>query len=296
MDIGFIGIGQMGQHMSRHILEAGYKLTVCDLNKEAAAQLIESGAKWADTPKEMATSCRVVITCLPTPQSVEQVVYGTNGLKSGWKSGDIYMDMSTNAPSLLRRIAEDARTMGVSVLDAPMSGGAIGAEKGTLAIMVGGDSASLEKVRKILECIGKSIFYVGDAGCGNVAKLVNNMISLACTTINAEGFVLGTKAGIAPQVLWEIVKASTGNNWSLQQYPDGVFKGNFEPGFRLSLAYKDIGLALDLGKEYSIPLPVGTAVREEISEAISAGFIDKNISSVIIPLENAAKIKVRSSK
>ena len=295
MDIGFIGIGQMGKHMSRHILEAGYKLTICDLNKEAATQLVERGAKWADTPKEMAASCRVVITCLPTPQSVEQVVYGTNGLKSGWKSGDIYVDMSTNAPSLLRRIAEDARSMGVSVLDAPMSGGTMGAEKGTLAIMVGGDSASLEKIRKILECMGKSIFYVGDVGCGNVAKLVNNMISLACTTINAEGFVLGTKAGIDPRVLWEIVKASTGNNWSLQQYPDGVFKGNFEPGFRLSLAYKDIGLALDLGKEYSIPLPVGTAVKQELNEAISAGFIDKNISSVIIPLENAAKIKVRSS-
>jgi 2-hydroxymethylglutarate dehydrogenase len=161
--------------------------------------------------------------------------------------------------------------------------------------MVGGDSSSLEKIRRILECMGNNMFYAGDVGCSNVAKLVNNMISLACTAINAEGFVLGTKAGIDPWVLWEIVKASTGNNRSLQQYPDGVFKGNYEPGFRLSLAYKDIGLALDLGKEYNIPLPVGTAVKQEFNEAISAGFIDKNISSVIIPMENAAKIKVRSS-
>jgi 3-hydroxyisobutyrate dehydrogenase-like beta-hydroxyacid dehydrogenase len=294
MDVGFVGIGQMGKHMCNRILRAGYNLTVHDLRKEAATQLLEKGAKWGNTPKDIAKSCQVVISSLPAPQDVEQVVYGTNGLKSGWKDGDIYVDMSTNSPSTIRRIAEDAKTMGVTVLDAPVSGGTKGAEMGTLVIMVGGDLASLEKVRKVLEAMSQKIFLVGDVGCGNAAKLVNNLISLACNSISAEGFVLGVKAGINPKVLLEIIKVSTGNNWCAQQYPNTVFKGNFEPGFRVGLAYKDIGLALALGKEYGVPLPVGAAVQQDLHDTIAAGFTDKGIDSVILPLENIVGVKVRS--
>lgn len=293
MDVGFVGIGQMGTHMSNRILEAGYNLTVHDLRKEAASHLLEKGAKWGDTPKDIAKSCQVVISSLPTPQDVEQIVYGANGLKSGWKDGDIYVDMSTNSPSTIRKIAKDAETMGVAVLDAPVSGGTKGAEMGTLTIMVGGDLASLERVRKVLETMGQKIFPVGDVGCGNIAKLVNNMIALACNSISIEGFVLGVKAGINPKVLWEIITVSTGNNWSLQQYPTTVFKGNFKPGFRVGLAYKDIGLALDLGKEYGVPLPVGDVVQQDLHDTIAAGFIDKGVDAVILPLENTVGVKVR---
>ncbi len=294
MEIGFIGIGQMGKHMSNRILEAGYSLTVHDLHKEAATHLLEKGAKWGNTPEDVARSCRVVISSLPAPQDVEQVVYGTNGLRSGWKDGDIYIDMSTNSPSTIRRIAEDAKTMGVAVLDAPVSGGTGGAEMGTLAIMVGGDSAALERVKKVLETMGRKIFPVGDVGCGNIAKLVNNMIALACNSICAEGFVLGAKAGINPVVLREIIKVSTGNNWSLQQYANTVFKDNFEPGFKVSLAYKDIGLALALGREYGVPLPVATVVQQDLHDTMAAGFADKGVDAVILPLENTAGVKVRS--
>ena len=294
MNIGFIGLGQMGRHMSRRILEAGYSLTVNDLEKQAASHLLEKGAKWGATPKEVAESCEVVVTCLPTPQSVEQVVYGENGLKSGWKKGDIYIDMSTNSPSVVRRVAEDAKTMGVAVLDAPVSGGTRGAEMGTLAIMVGGDSATLEKVRKIFEAMGQGIFHVGDVGCGNIAKLVNNLISLTINSITAEGFVLGVKAGIDPQILQEAVKVSTGNSYCVQQYPNSVFKRNFEPGFRVSLACKDIGLAIDLGKEYGVPLPVGTVVQQSLNEAKATGLADKDTRSVILNLEKAAGVTVRA--
>lgn len=293
MDIGFIGIGKMGKHMSGRILEAGYNLTVHDLRKEAAAPLLERGAKWGDTPGEVAASTRVVFSSLPTPQSVEEVVYGTNGLRAGWKEGDIYVDMSTNSPSLIKRIAEDARAMGVAVLDAPVSGGTKGAETGTLAIMVGGDPASVKKVQGVLETMGQKVFPVGDAGCGNVAKLVNNLISLACNSISAEGFALGVKAGINPQVLWDIITVSTGNNWCLQQYPNTTFKGNFEPGFRVDLAYKDIGLALALGKEYAVPLPIGISVQKDLHDTIKAGFADKGVDAVILPLENIAGVTVR---
>ncbi len=296
MNIGFIGIGQMGRHMAWRILDAGYNLTVHDLRKEAATHLLEKGAQWGDTPKDVAESCQVVISSLPAPQDVEQVVYGQNGLKAGWKNGDIYVDMSTNSPSTIRRIAEDARALGVAVLDAPVSGGTGGAERGSLAIMVGGDSASLEKVRKLLEVMGQKIFPVGDAGCGNVAKLINNMIALTCSSISAEGFVLGVKAGIDPQTLWDIITVSTGNNWSLQQYANSVFKGDFAPNYRLSLACKDINLMIGLGKEYGVPLPVGAVVEQKLIEAKAAGLADKGVDALILRLEELAGVQVRTQK
>jgi 2-hydroxymethylglutarate dehydrogenase len=295
MKIGFIGIGQMGRHMSRRILDAGYRLTVHDLNKKAAVPLIKKGADWADSPAEVAKSCRVVVTSLPKPSDVEQVIYGPGGLMQGWRSGDIYIDMSTNSPSLIRRIAADAEARGVSVLDAPVSGGVKGAAAGTLAIMVGGDSTALKKVRKILETMGQRIFLVGGVGCGNVVKLVNNLISLACNSASAEGFALGVKAGIDPAVLLEIIKVSTGDNWCARQYPGTVFKGNFEPGFKIALAYKDINLALALGGENGVPLPLGEAVKKDLEHTIAAGFQDKGVDAVILPRENAAGIKVRST-
>jgi 3-hydroxyisobutyrate dehydrogenase-like beta-hydroxyacid dehydrogenase len=294
--IGFIGIGQMGKHMSRRLLEAGHRVVVHDLNRAAAAPLIEKGAGWADSPAAVARLCRVVITSLPEPRDVEQVVYGKDGLRQGWRAGDIYIDMSTNSPSLIRRIAADAATRGVSVLDAPVSGGVRGAEAGTLTIMVGGEAAPLKKVRKVLEAMGQRIFAVGPAGCGNVVKLVNNLISLECNSAAAEGFALGVKAGINPALLLEILKVSTGDNWCARQYPNTVFKGNFEPGFKISLAYKDINLALALGEENGVPLPVGATVRKDLKDTIAAGFRDKGVDAVILSREKAAGVKVRSSK
>ena len=295
MDIGFIGIGQMGKRMSKRILEAGYNLMVFDVRKEAVSPLLEKGAKWGNSPREVAVSCQVIFTSLPTPRDVEDVVYGENGLKSGWKEGDIFIDMSTNSPSIMRRIAEDAGAMGVTVLDAPVSGGTKAAETGDLVIMVGGDRASLEKVRAVMETMGKRILSVGDVGCGSIAKLVNNLIALTCNSITAEGFVLGVKAGINPKTLWDIITVGTGNNWCLQQYPDTTFKGNFEPGFKVSLAYKDMGLALELGREYAVSLPIGVAVQEDLQSTIKAGYEDKGVDAVILPWEKATGVQVRLS-
>jgi len=145
MNIGFIGIGQMGRHMSQHVLDAGFNLIVHDLSIEAAQPLLEKGARWMDTPKCVAESCRVVLSCLPGPPEVEEAVYGENGLMAGWNKGDIYVDMSTNSPTTIRRVAEDAKSKGVVVLDAPVSGGTVGAEAGTLTIMVGGATRTLWK-------------------------------------------------------------------------------------------------------------------------------------------------------
>jgi len=294
MNIGFIGIGQMGRHMSRRVQEAGYDLTVHDLRKEAAQYLLEKGARWMDTPKGVAESCQIVFSCLPGPPEMEEVVYGTNGLLAGWKKGDIYVDMSTNSPTTVRRVAGDAKAKGVSVLDAPVSGGVPGAEAGTLTIMVGGDPHSLEMVRKVLETIGSKIFHVGDVGCGNIAKLINNMLSITGNAITAEGFVLGVKAGIDSRKLLEVIKVSTGNNYSIQTYPTTVFQGNFDPGFRIALALKDIGLALALGREYGLPLPVGAAVKQRLLEAKAVGLGDRHIDALILQLEEVAGVQVRS--
>ncbi len=295
MNIGFIGIGQMGRHMSRRVLEAGYDLIVHDLRKEAAQHLLEGGARWMNTPKGVAESCQVVLSCLPGPREVEEVVYGTTGLMAGWKKGDIYVDMSTNSPTTIHRVADDAKAIGVAVLDAPVSGGMSGAEQGTLTIMVGGDAPSLERVRKVLETMGSKIFHVGDIGCGNITKLVNNMLSICCTAITAEGFVLGAKAGIDVKKLWEVIKVSTGNSWVVEHsYPRTVFQGNFEPGFSLSLALKDIGLALALGKEHDVPLPVGATVEQGFIEAKAAGLGEKSIQALILRLEELAGVQVRS--
>jgi 3-hydroxyisobutyrate dehydrogenase-like beta-hydroxyacid dehydrogenase len=214
----------------------------------------------------------------------------------GWKTGDIYVDMSTNSPTVIRQVAKDAKAMGVAVLDAPVTGGTRGAEDGTLAIMVGGDKLCLEKVRQVLQAMGNKIFHVGDVGCGNVAKLVNNLISLTNNTICAEAFVLGVKAGIDPQTLWEITTSGTANNWNLQQYPQTVFQGNFEPGFRLSLGFKDIGLAIQLGRECGVPLLVGAAVEQSFLEAKAAGLEDKSVDAVALYLEKLVGVKVRSAK
>ncbi len=295
MKVGFIGIGQMGVHMSRKILEAGHELVVHDLSKEAAGPLVESGATWADTPAAVARTCPIFITCLPTPQIVEGVALGVDGLRAGWKEGDIYIDMSTNSPSTVRLIAETAVPLGVRVLDAPVSGGTRGAESGTLTIMVGGDPVVLEEARPVLEPMAGKIFHLGEVGCGNVAKLVNNMIGLACNSICAEGFVLGVKAGIDPQVLYDLLTISTANNWSLQQYPRTVFQGNFAPGFKISLAHKDITLALGLGDEYGVPLPVGEAVKTDLAEAVGDGRGDQGVDAVILSLEEAAGVQVRLS-
>jgi 3-hydroxyisobutyrate dehydrogenase-like beta-hydroxyacid dehydrogenase len=296
MNIGFIGVGNMGEHMARHILEAGYQLSVNDLDRSKAESLLEKGAVWIDTPKAMADSCELIFSSLPGPPEVEKVVYGENGLMAGWKKGDIYVDLSTNSPSTVRKIAEDAKSKGVDVLDAPVSGGVPGAREKRLTIIVGGNKETMAKIKDILNTFGARIFHVGDVGCGNIAKLVNNMIALTCNAVDAEGFVLGVKAGIDPAVLLELLKVSTGDNHSLGAFPKGIFKGKFEPNFRLSLAYKDINLALSLGKDYGAALPLGTVVAQRMREAMDAGLGDSGVQAVILPLEKTAGVEVRSSE
>ncbi|MFH1382330.1 MAG: NAD(P)-dependent oxidoreductase [Chloroflexota bacterium] len=297
MDIGFIGVGQMGGRMAQHLVAAGYGVTVYDINKAAAAPLLDKGAKWGDTPKKLAESCPVVITMVPGPPEVEQTVYGAEGLMAGWKKGDIYLDMTTSLPSLTRRIAKDAVAKGVTVLDAPVTGGITGAQDATLTIFVGGTPENFQKVSDILKHMGKVIMHMGDTGCGNITKLVNNLISISVSSINAEAMVLGVRAGMDTRKLWEAVTNGTGNNRNLQvTWPRTVLAGNFEPAFQMNLAAKDVGLALALAEEYSLPLNVAAAVKQRLIEAKGAGLGKESSQSVIWRLEELAGVKVRFQK
>lgn len=295
MKTGFIGLGRMGSNMAAHILKAGHDLTVHDLRKEAAASLLKDGARWADSPKEVSSTCDIVITSLPSPVEVEQVVYGQNGLMAGWKRGDIYIDTTTASPDTAARVAPDAAAKGASFLDAPVTGGTKGAEEGKLVFIVGGEKATLEKARPVLQAMGEKIFHVGAAGSGTVAKLVNNLISVTSNAIMAEAFVMGVKAGVDPQLLWEVAVNGTADNWDLRRYPGFVFKGDFEPGFRLSLASKDVGLAVQLGHKLGVPMSVAEAVDKSYQAARAEGFGDKSIYAIFRPLEDLMGVKVRTT-
>ncbi len=296
MEIGFIGVGQMGARMAHNLLKAGYGLAVNDIKKEAAQPLLEKRAQWRDTPQGIAECCRIVLSCLPGPPEVEQVVYASNGLLGRWKQGDVYVDMSTNSPALIRRVAQTAKEKGVTVLDAPVSGGVEGAQAGTLTIMVGGGIEDFEKLKKIFEAMGKKIFHCGPAGSGNTAKLMNNTISATCNSIMAECFTLGVKAGMDPQKLFEIIKASTGYTRQLDQSLPKVLEGDFNPGFRLALSCKDVGLALAMGRENGVPMPVGSAVEQRLLQARARGFGEKASRAIFLLCEEEAKVKVRSKK
>jgi 3-hydroxyisobutyrate dehydrogenase-like beta-hydroxyacid dehydrogenase len=258
--------------------------------------LLAKGAEWADSPAEMAKTCRLVITMLPTPPIVEEVALGASGLKNNWQPGDIYVDMSTNSPTVVRNIAEEAAKLGVSVIDAPVSGGTGGAERGTLTIMAGGDADALEKARPVLEPMSNKIFHLGEVGCGNIAKLVNNLVGLVTNSACAEGMALGAKAGIDPQALYDLMIISTADNWTLRHYPDTVFKRNFNPGFKISLAHKDISLALGLGEEFGVPLSVAKAAKDDLAAAIAKGHGDKGVDAVILLREEAAGVTVHGGE
>ncbi len=294
MDIGFIGIGQMGGRMTKNLLKAGYALTIHDINRDAARVFLDQGAKWADTPKAVAELCSVVITMLPGPPEVEQVVYGPEGLMAGWKKGDIYLDMSTSLPDTSRRIAKDAEPKGVTVMDAPVTGGVMRAEDGTLTIMVGGAPDAFQKVVGMLEHMGNKVLHMGDIGCGNITKLANNMISLTCTFVNAEAFVLGVRGGVDARKLWEACSSGSANNFQLTEvWPRTILAGNFESVFEMGLAAKDISLAMELAREYQIPLPITALIEQRFTECKASGLAKKSLDTHIWRLEELAGVKVR---
>ncbi|MFC1864671.1 NAD(P)-dependent oxidoreductase [Chloroflexota bacterium] len=298
MKVGFVGLGNMGEPMATNLLKAGFELTVNDVRTELKEKMLELGASWADTAKQVAQASEVFITSLPKPSDVEEVALGEEGLLAGASESDIFLDMSTNFPATIKKIAEKAKAKGVTMLDAPVSGGVRGAKRGTLTIMVGGDESSFKKCQKILEVLGEHIYFVGGLGAGTVAKLVNNLLALANIAIAAEGMVLGVKAGVDPMRLFEVIDASTGTSFAFKGlFPNIIFKGRFEPPtFSIGLASKDLQLAVDYAKEMNLPMSLGSEVLKTYESAKAKGLDNKDVGAVITLLEEAAGIEVRTAQ
>ena len=300
MNIGFIGLGNMGGGMAANVLRAGHELTVHDLRREAATPLLENGASWADTPADVAAASDVVLTSLPGPREVEAIALGDSGVLEGSTSGKVYIDLSTSSPTLIRSIAEDFAAKGVSVLDAPVSGGPVGARTGRLAVMVGGDREVYERVKPALDAIGDKVSYIGPIGSGSIAKLMHNCIGYGLQTIVAECLTLGVKAGVDPEPLFEAISnGSVGRGSSFANtYPNTFLAGNFDPpSFALRLAHKDVSLALELAREYGVPMSVGNIAHQELTSALNRGWADLD-SRVAMKLqeERAGNVEVRIEK
>jgi 3-hydroxyisobutyrate dehydrogenase len=265
MKVGFIGLGHMGAPMSANILAAGHELVVSDLRRDAAAALLASGAAWADSPREAALDRDVAITMLPGPRHVDEVLLGPGGLLEGLASGAVWIDMSTSVPAVADRVRAVAEPRGVEVLDAPVSGMASGARAGTLQVFVGGQAGTYQRVRPLLEAMGdpERILHVGPHGAGYTVKLMINLLWFAHLTATAEVLSVGTAAGVDLATLRRCLLASPAASNFLERDVLSVLRdGDYDEGFALALACKDVGLAVDLAREVGVPVEVSAVVEQ----------------------------------
>jgi 3-hydroxyisobutyrate dehydrogenase-like beta-hydroxyacid dehydrogenase len=283
----------MGNPMAANLLRAGHQLTVCDVRSEAAANLVSEGAAWSDRASDVAAVSDVTFLSLPTPPDVEAVVTGPDGVLAGASAGSTIIDLSTNSPSVVQALATKAQAAQVGFLDAPVSGGVVGARKGTLAVMVGGDADCFEQHRPLLEVIGANVFLVGPVGSGNVAKLINNMLAFIGMMGATEALVLGAKAGVDPVVLRNIVKAGSGNSFVWESGTRAILRDRLAPTFTTSLAAKDIGLAMALAEEMGVNVPMGERAHELILGYRDGGFAQEDVLATVKAVEEQAGIVVR---
>ncbi len=280
MKVGFIGLGNMGVPMAASILKAGHALTVHDVRPETAENLEAAGATWAASPKEVAARSEVVLSCLPGPKEVEAVVLGEDGVFAGLQQGSAYIDTSTNAPTTMRRIAEIGTSKGFHVLDAPISGGVLGARDATLTVFVGGEKKDFERLQPLMKCIGRNVVYMGVAGSGSVTKLVNNVMMYINFVGACEGMAMGVKAGIDPQILLEVINTSLGQSIILERNMGLFLKGESQ-GFATDLAVKDMHLGVQLGGETGVPLEISPLVERVITRFRDEGGAGEDIIEFI---------------
>jgi 2-hydroxy-3-oxopropionate reductase len=284
--IGYIGLGLMGKSMARNILKAGYPLVVHNRSHAAVDELVKEGALSASSPCDVAAQVDVVFTNLPDSSDVEQVVLGKHGIIEGVHSGLIFVDNSTIKTATSRKIAAVLNEKGVKSLDAPVSGGDIGAKEGTLSIMVGGPRDALEKVMPILNAIGKIITHIGDAGTGQIAKAANQIMVAAQMVALGELLILVQKSGANPQKVVQAIRGGAAQCWTLDVKPSRLFSGNRQPGFKASLQAKDLNIVIETAKEFGVPLPM-TAVNTQLFNAMVAmGLGNLDNSAIISVFEN----------
>ncbi len=270
--LGFIGLGAMGQPMSRRLLEAGFPLAVYDLRAEAVEALVKIGAEAASSAKEVAEKCRKVITIVPNSEAVEKVVWGPEGLLEGAKDGDLLIEMTSAYPPSTLKVHQALSAKGLSMIDAPVSGGVVGAVAGTLSIMVGGEEAIFEASRPILSIVGKNLFYMGAIGSGHAVKAINNFLSATSLAATSEAIILAAKLGLSPQRVVEVLQVSTGRSYSTElKVPKFVLPRTFNSGFAMDLMYKDIDTVTRMAREYKIPMFLANMVQQIYGYAMAQG-------------------------
>jgi 3-hydroxyisobutyrate dehydrogenase len=290
--VGFIGVGNMGNPMAFNVLKAGFPMTVFDTNPKAMENLIQAGARRAGSAREAVEQSEVLLTSLPASPDVEASYLEPGGLVERARPGTILIDLSSVLPSTPRKIEPRARARGVHFLEAPVSGGVSGAQAATLAIMVGGDPAVLERARPVLRPIGPNIFHVGPVGAGNTVKAINNMMACVNALAMMEGLALGVKSGLDPMTIYDVVKASSGGSKALERIPRALLPRNFEPGFKVQLMNKDLETFTTIAKELHVPISFANVAQRYQQAALAAGLGEQDTSVVMTIIERLAAVQV----
>ncbi len=289
--IGFIGLGVMGRPMARNLLKAGYSLVVNNRSRAAVDELAGEGAAKASSAREAAENSDVVITMLPDSPDVEAVVLGPGGVIEGLRSGQLYVDMSTIAPATSRRVYEALQLKGVEALDAPVSGGDVGAQAGTLSIMVGGKEEAFERAKPLFEVMGKNIVLIGGPGAGQVTKACNQVVVALTIQAVAEAMTLARKASVDPARVREALLGGFAQSRILDLHGQRILDRNFEPGFRVRLHLKDLAIALQTGREQSLPLPATAQAAEMMNALLAQGKGDLDHSALALLVEQLGGVE-----
>jgi 3-hydroxyisobutyrate dehydrogenase len=288
--IGWVGTGVMGRWMCQHLMSKGYSATVYTRSRDKAKALLDAGAAWADAPKAVAERCDVLFAIVGFPRDVREVFLGPQGALAGSKAGNVLVDMSTSEPSLAREIHEAAKAKGVGSVDAPVSGGDLGAKEARLSIMVGGDAEVVEAIRPLLECMGKTIVHQGPAGAGQHTKMVNQVLIATNMIGVCEALLYGYKAGLDLKTVLQSVGGGAAASWSLNNLGPRIMQRDFEPGFFVEHFIKDMGIALDEAKRMNLSLP-GLALANQLYLAVKAqGYGKKGTQALMLALEHLSNV------
>ncbi|RZM79325.1 NAD(P)-dependent oxidoreductase [Leptolyngbya iicbica] len=280
MKVAFVGLGTMGGPMALNLLRAGHEVTVHNRTRDRELPLMEAGAKRADSPQAAAQAAEVVITCVSDTPDVEAVILGDNGIIHGAQPGTVVVDMSTISPTVTHAIAAALAERQIDMVDAPVSGGSEGAQKGTLSIMAGGDAAVVEKVRPVLAAMGKTITHVGPIGAGQTTKAINQIIVAGTYWAIAEGLALGMKADLDMERVVQAVSGGAAGSWGLDNRSGNMIKNDYPLGFRVRLHRKDLNIALEAARELGVTLPMAAYVEQIETGLIGRGFGDEDVSAI----------------
>jgi 3-hydroxyisobutyrate dehydrogenase len=292
--IGFIGLGMMGLPMSKRLIDSGFHVVGYDIDPNALEKAKENGADTAPSPKEVAERSNHVITILPDSGAVEKTVLGPDGIIDGAKKGDILIDMTSAYPMSTMKMAKELAKKGVGMVDAPVSGGVVGAEKGTLSIIVGGDADLVERCKPLFNAMGKNIFHMGATGSGHIMKAVNNFLSGCSVVATSEALALATKAGLNPSKVIDVLQESTGRSWATDwKFPKFVLPRTFNDGFRIELLDKDLDILTRLARELKVPMFVAQMVHQMYGFAMSQGWGEKGHTAVAQLIETWAGVKIQ---